>query len=399
MDSRAPRRARLLGAAVVLIASLVALGAAELVLRIWLPVRGVIFTLDDRYLFRHIPGSRRLADAGDGSWPGVLVRINDAGRRGDEAGLARGARRVVVYGDSFVSAEDTPESETFTAELERQLTGRLGPTEVLNAGVTGYGPDQIARRMEDELPSLRPAVTVVALFAGNDFGDLLRNRLFKLDEHGALVPNQPVIDDDLRRSFTAPLQWSSIQIVRLVQSAMDRARRDAGPGAPSVAVDRTATRLANRIPEYQSYVVSGDNGVRNLVADEYDADVSLEPNSESARYRVRLMAAVLARLRQIADANGSRLLLLVIPEWCDAGGPCAETEARRRYPAYRPEGLTGVLNGLAREAGIGSVDLFGTFRASGAASLYYPRDEHWNVAGQRIAAIEVAKVIAGSTSR
>jgi hypothetical protein len=81
MDSRAPRRARLLGAAVVLIASLVALGAAELVLRIWLPVRGVIFTLDDRYLFRHIPGSRRLADAGDGSWPGVLVRINDAGRR------------------------------------------------------------------------------------------------------------------------------------------------------------------------------------------------------------------------------------------------------------------------------------------------------------------------------
>jgi hypothetical protein len=46
------------------------------------------------------------------------------------------------------------------------------------------------------------------------------------------------------------------------------------------------------------------------------------------------------------------------------------------------------------------VDLFETFKASGgAAHLYYPRNEHWNIVGQRIAATEVAKVIAGSASR
>ena len=398
MDTRARRRARLLNATVVLVTTLVALGAVELVLRMWFPIRGMIFALDDRVLYRHIPGSRRLADAGDGSWPGVLVEINAAGRRGDESGLSSGARRIIVYGDSYIAAEYTPESETFAAELQRQLTAQLGATEVLNAGVTGYGVDQAMLRIEDELPALRPALTVVALYAGNDFGDLLRNKLFRVDEQGALVPNHPSLGDDVRRSFTIPLEWSSIQIVRAVQSARDRARRPSEP-PPPVALDRTAVRLANRLAEYQNYIVAGDNVVRNLVADEYDADVSLEPDSDSARYRVRLMAAVLARLRQSVEARGSRLLLLIIPEYCDAGGPCPETEARRRHGGYRPDGLTGVLARLAREAGIEYVDLFKTFQAGGAGNLYYPRDEHWNVPGQRLAATESAKVIAGSASR
>ena len=398
MDARARGRARLLNATVVLVAVLVALGAAELILRAWFPIRGMIFALDDRYLYRHIPGSRRLADAGDRSWPGVLVEINDAGRRGDESGLSRGARRIVVYGDSYIAAEYTPESDTFAAELERQLTARLGATEVLNAGVTGYGVDQVMLRIEDELPALRPSLTVVALYAGNDFGDLLRNKLFRIDDQGALVANRPVLGDDLRRAFTIPLEWSSIQIVRAVQSARDRASRPSEP-APAVAMDRTAVRLANRRAEYEDYVVTGDHTVRNLMADEYDADVSLEPESDSARYRVRLMAAVLARLRQSVEARGSRALLLIIPEYCDVGGACPETEMRRRHQGYRPAGLTELAARLARDAGIEYLDLFKAFEAGGAGNLYYPRDEHWNVPGQRLAATEIAKVIAASASR
>ena len=41
--------------------------AAEIALRAWFPVRGVSYALHPRYLYTHIPGSRRLADAGDGS--------------------------------------------------------------------------------------------------------------------------------------------------------------------------------------------------------------------------------------------------------------------------------------------------------------------------------------------
>ena len=384
MAPDAPPRARLLNAAVVLATLALALGVVEIVLRVWLPVRGVIVAIDDRYLFQHVPESRRLAGAGDGSWPGVLVRINAAGRRGDESGLSRAARRVIVYGDSFIAAEDTPVDRTFAVSLERLLADR--GVAVLNAGVTGYGPDQVALRLQDEAAALKPDVVIVALFAGNDFGDLLRNKLFRLDADGALARNAPVIADDLRRDFTAPLAWSSIQVVRAVQSGWQRwrARRAA---APPPVLDRTGTRLANRLAEYESYVVNGDNVVRNLIADEYDADVSLQPDSASARYRVRLMGQVVDRIRDLVEGVGARLLLLVIPEWCDVGGPCDEERAaRRRFPGYRADGLTEALASVARDRGIDVVDLFEPFRSAGPSRLYYVADQHWNPAGQSLAA-------------
>jgi hypothetical protein len=303
---------------------------------------------------------------------------------------------VVVYGDSFIAAEGTPEPETFTAVLERELTERVGATEVLNAGVTGYGPDQILLRMEDELSALRPQLVVVGLFAGNDFGDLLRNKLFRLSEEGGALPNTPVLDEALRRDFTAPLAWSSIQVVRALQSALQRGRSQPASGAGAPRPDRTATRLAHRIEEYQNYVVARDDTVRNFMADEYDADVSLQPDSAPALYRRRLMAAIVDRMRGVADASGARLLLLIIPEWCDAGGPCDEVAVRRQYPAYRPEGLTRALSAIASTQSVFHLDLFEPFTGAGASTLYYPRDQHWNPAGQRLAAEQLADLVSGA---
>jgi len=382
-DSRG--KAKLINAAVVAVTVTLALGTVEAVLRTWFPVRGAIYTLDDRYLYRHVPGSRRLSG---GSVPGVLVEINEAGRRGDESGLARGARRVLVYGDSYIAAEYTPQPQTFAAVLERLLTEGLGPTEVLNAGVTGYGPDQIALRIAEELPSLKPELVIVALYAGNDFGDLLRNKLFRLDEGGRLVRNTPVLAESMRRQLLEPLSWSSIHLVRAVQSAAQRwrSRPPAGAGPPGPPPERTARRLANRLDEYENYVVRADNEVRNLLADEYDADVSLEPESASARYRVRLMARVIERLRQTAEGAGVRLVLLIIPEWCDIGGPCDELATRRLHPAYREAGLTNAVASIARDAGLAHLNLFEPFQKAGATGLYHANDQHWNAGGQALAA-------------
>jgi lysophospholipase L1-like esterase len=376
-------RGRLVNAAVVVVTLFLALGAVEAVLRTWYPVRGAIYQLDDRYLYRHIPGSRRLSG---GSVPGVFVQINDAGRRGDESGLARGARRVAVYGDSYIAAEYTPDSQTFAAVLERLLTDKLGPTEVLNAGVTGYGPDQIALRLADELPALKPELVIVAIYAGNDFGDLLRNKLFRLDERGTLVRNAPVVDASLRRQFEEPLSWSSIQIVRAVQSLAQRWRSQPPAGPPGPPPERTARRLANRLDEYDSYIVRGDNEVHNLLADEYDADVSLEPESAAARYRIGLLTRVFERIRETTDAAGARLLVLVIPEFCDIGGPCDEVATRKQHPAYREAGLTDAVGLVARHTGLTYLNLFEPFRNAGAIGLYHPADQHWNAAGQELAA-------------
>jgi hypothetical protein len=226
----------------------------------------MIYQLDDRYLFRHIPGSRKLASPAGQAWPKVLVKINEFGRRGEESTLPAAGQRVVVYGDSFISAEYTRESDTYVAQLARFLAEGAGPTVVLNAGVTGYGVDQEVLLMEDQLPRLKPDLVVIAVFAGNDFGDLLRNKLFRLDATDRLVRNAPEISPELRRDFSDPFPFSSIQLVRLVHSFYQQW----GPRPPaSVNLgDSTTTRLANRVAEYEDYVVKGDNMVRNLLADE-----------------------------------------------------------------------------------------------------------------------------------
>jgi hypothetical protein len=151
-------------------------------------------------------------------------------------------------------------------------------------------------------------------------------------------------------------------------------------------VDPTAARLANRESEYQDFVVRGDNVVRNLLADEYDADVSLEPDSPSARYRVRLMDRVVERIQQTTSRSGVRLLFLIIPEWCDVNGTCEASQARRRYPGYRPAGLTEALTTIAQQRGVTYLNLFEPFQHGGAAGLYHPFDEHWNGRGQELAA-------------
>lgn len=374
--------------ALVFASTAIMLGITELVFREFLPVRGMLYMLDDRYLFRHIPGSRKLAGAAGESGRKVLVTINAAGRRGDESALRQAVHRVVVYGDSFVSAEYSSESDTYVSQLEHLLNGRVGLTKVLNAGVTGYGVDQERLRIEDDLPVIRPDLVIVAAYSGNDFGDLLRNKLSRLDDDGRLIPNIPVVDPALRRDFHAPFELSSIQIVRAFQSTYERWSRGRTnrTAPPAALVDSTAARLANRRSEYEDFVIRGDNVVRNLMADEYDADVSLEPDSPSARYRVRLMDQLVERIRQDTSRSGARLLFLIIPEWCDVSGTCEASQARRRYPGYRPAGLTEALAAIAQQRGVTYLDLFEPFQNGGAAGLYHPFDEHWNGLGQHLAA-------------
>jgi hypothetical protein len=269
---------------------------------------------------------------------------------------------------------------------------------VVNAGVTGYGVDQESLLIEDQLPGLKPDLVIVATYAGNDFGDLLRNKLYRLADDGRLVANRPTVDEALQRSFRAPFEMSSIEIVRAFQSAAEgwATRRASRAALPSAGHDAMSVRLANRHAEFDDYVLRGDNVVRNLLADEYDADVSLEPDSASAQYRVRLMARVLERIRQLTERNGASLLVVIIPERCDVAGDCTVTQSRRRYPGYRPSGLSDALDLVAREQGIAHLDLFEPFHAAGAASLYHPIDEHWNAAGQLLAARLVSDTILSS---
>jgi lysophospholipase L1-like esterase len=348
-----------------------------------------IYQPDARLIFKFIPGrcSVMTHTALNG---GHTVRhcINAAGFRGAELHARSERPRVAVYGDSFIHAYYTPDAETFPAQLGTMLSGHAaGTVEVVNAGVSSYGPDQIALKMENELPWLRPQLAVVAIFAGNDYGDLMRNKIFRLGADGTLEPNAWRLDGKVREW----MELSQRESILLRAPRQIRAGLRVSPEMYEKPMDFGFV-LAEATREYRSFVVERDDTVTNTHLDYYSADVSATPAAESARYKVALMRAVLARIRDVAAQNRVTLAFLLIPHPMDVtdGYEWGRVD-RARFPGYDARNQIRFLEDAARGLGVPYVSLYDLFRASEPEQLYLRgSDDHWNAAGQRLAARAMA---------
>ena len=374
---------------------LVVLGLLEVWLRCFLPIDAQIQELDPVLLARPIPGARSvlIKDSVNGG-ERISLRINERGFRGPELSERKQDLRVVVFGDSLVMAENVREEDTFVAQLSEELQSDLGrEVEVVNAGVTGYGPDQAFLSFEIEAEQLDADLVLLVLCANNDFGDLVRNRLFGLDGSGAIFRRMPGFDPKLKAEFERRRAEARRPAVVRAFRALQRSR---AAGGEAVAAGR---QLNPFIPlylqctrdEWSECVLEGTPLVRNLFRDVYDADVAIQPNSESARYKVSLMRALLALWRDACHLKGVPLLAIVVPSAVDLDPSFQIHVDPTLYSTYDPSRLNRTLAGLLAEAGIAHVDLFGLFRDNPTRPLFEGFiDFHWNRSGQELAAREVA---------
>lgn len=359
------------------------------------PIFRPIYREDPQLIFGFIPdrkSTNRLPPVNGGAT--ITHRINSAGFRGDEL-LERtpDRKRVVVYGDSFIHAYYAADADTFPVQLRSALAAGIGgDVEVINAGVSSYGPDQVSLKLQRELPELRPDLLVVAIFAGNDYGDLMRNKLYRLSPEGALVPNEWRLDPQVSEAFSLS-QRESI-LVRALRATV-AARRSQSPASTDGAKPDISFLVAEAQREYEG-MISGDPLVTNTHVDYYSADVSLLPHSESARYKVDLMGKVLNQIRNTAADASVPVLFVFIPHPADLTdtydwGPFDTA----RYPDYDGRNQTAPLERFASETGSHFVSLFDTFRANDPNKLYlHGGDDHWSPAGQALAAKLVAEYVA-----
>jgi hypothetical protein len=91
---------------------------------------------------------------------GIEYENNSEGLRGKReysATPAPGVRRISAYGDSYTYCDESRLDDCWTHLLERSMPG----LEVLNFGVSGYGPDQAWLRYQHDGAARRPcAVTI-----------------------------------------------------------------------------------------------------------------------------------------------------------------------------------------------------------------------------------------------
>jgi len=388
-------------ALLVAASSLVCLFVLELVLRIFYPLYPSPFQADDVLLVKLIPGARkvytRLAVNGGQR---IVSQINSDGFRGEELRPLDGHPRLIVYGDSNVEGEFSPLEATFVKQLEAQLQRSVsGDVEAINAGVVGYGPDQASRRMPTDLARYKPGLVVLVLFADNDFGDLIRNRIYRLDEHGELALNHYRLPTTVREHYDAaahPRGLHRLQVAKYAYRLWLALRPAPATASNPDDTDYIALSLKQNLSDYAASHADGDGVIESHdpLGDYYDAAIALEPDSEAARYETALMERVLVRMRDLASRAATNFVAVILPAGLDACDHYDFEVDARKYPQYDRRRLSGLVAGMAERHAIDAVDLWPAFR-SGDGTCYYLHggDNHWSEAGQALAARLTADLI------
>jgi hypothetical protein len=305
--------------------------------------------------------------------------------------------RVMVYGDSNIQAPFSRLEDTFVFKLEEYLTASLPgcDVEVVNAGVIGFGPDQSLIKLSKEADRYKPSLIIFSVFATNDFGDIIRNRLFDLGADGNIVPtpfartpDKLLIDATTKGEGGIRSFMSSLFIRKAAVAMAARLRRS-----------RTARDIIDDLVSHaeKEYAVYRESQPRRFshFADHDDLDVAIYPTAESSKIKIQLMAAVLREVKKFTTEKGIELLVLIQPSAVDlTGNLLLSYKDLERYPDYKRTNLTSAIEEMCVAAGIRQINLFETFMRNHPESLYFKTaDGHWNDRGQEVAARVTANYI------
>jgi hypothetical protein len=305
-----------------------------------------------------------ILDSGDVPTPdpvlGWVPRANYASPNHNT--LAHGIRRnygetairtgaVLAAGDSFTEGWEVDDDESWPAYLEK-MTGKP----VVNAGVGGYGTDQIIMRAEQLLPIVKPKVLIVGF-----------------------------LEFDIYRAghshFGSPKPYFTVEngALRYHPPALVTVRREAG----------FLVRAGYVARDLLGYFASIDYLMRRIAPDFWYGSERRQ-YTKAPNDPVRVTCLLLERLKQQTDRAGVRLLLFV--------QYYALSIIEEDEPTENAQGVSA----CAKQLGIQTVDQFASLRAlvekdPNALRPYYLSDgknyTHMSAKGNEHAAQLLTKAI------
>ncbi len=269
--------------------------------------------------------------------------------------------RIVALGDSFAFGV-VPYEDNYLTLLEDGLNRPDRPVEVINMGIPRTAPmDYLALLVAEGLP-LEPDLVLVSFYIGNDF----------IETHRALNKGRRVH----QRSYVLALLRFALFIRPEMHGGEVRGRRTYRDNDPTFSAKSHLEILADRA---KIYLVGWEPGPRAL-------------------------DAVLEAMEEIAEICGRRKIdfaVVLIPEETQLDTKL-QNDLVTTFKLYR-EGTMDyllpnrVLKAGLNERGIQVLDLWPYFEeASASTALYKPRDTHWNIAGNRLAAEVIAAHLDGA---
>jgi peptidoglycan/LPS O-acetylase OafA/YrhL len=291
------------------------------------------------------------------------VKTNSLGLTSPEIASERptpGTFRIFITGDAFTMPEGVSYDRSYPALLGAKLTACLAPrpVQVIDGGVTGYGPNEERAQLQQLAPRYRPDV-IVDQFYINELSDVT------------------IAPAEFRRSIGLDLASRST-----VRRLRDRSQIKTRIGRMARAAKETLTGHpgAWRYDLAQlDYYRTGDNPL-------YDTRT------------LGLIANALAGMKQVADSNGARFLIAFVPGAVAVSDPAQlphfpSGEDLREPHAYDLGRPYRTLKQIADSLGIKTIDLTSDLRAAGGGPAYYPASWHWTPRGHEAAAGAIGRTL------
>ena len=322
---------------------LVSLLIGEAFLRLAQRVRPLPFFYDDSYnRFRGRPHA-----------PDWDFTLNSRGFKDVEFEIAKDHRyRIAAIGDSFAFGV-VPYRHNYLTLLEELLNEERSGFEVINMGIASTGPPDYRDILVREALPLDPDLVLVTFFVGNDF-----------------LESAPR-DEDERHWYEVTYVGSLIHYLLRVQ------------------------------PDYRGWEAHGDNTYRDdvptfpvhtyLRIERDRAFIFLRGNQKFEKLCAEALAA-LEDMRDICRRRGCELRVAIVPDELQVNRELRREVLDTFFAAFPADAwdwqqpnreLVAALQDLA----VPGLDLTPVFiRESRDAALYRPRDSHWNIPGNRLAA-------------
>lgn len=293
-----------------------------------------------------------------------------------------GTFRVLALGDSFTFG-GVPTADHWTSVLETKIAAcRDEPVEVLRMGIPSTGPPFQLRLWQIEGARLDADLVVLGFFVGNDF----------FDEQGRLPGWRGWVD---QLSTVSYAMLAVRNLTRLSGYRPPASRVDADGSPPhryetgGFEVDDYRDRFRSWAPPFTR------RRFKRIEAERMS--LCLKEEQWKLGFRCDRVVRFLQQMHTEVTATGARFVLLVIPDeyQVDDGLMQAVAEFAGRSPdEYDILAPQRRITAFASEHGIECLDLLPVFRREVAhRRLYLRRDTHWNRAGNRLAAQELAALL------
>jgi len=290
-----------------------------------------------------------------------ILRTNSLGLANPEIAIEKSdpnTKRILIIGGAFSMPEGMEYEHAYPSILQQKLKEALNPIpiEVINAGVTGYGPVEEYPQLKELLPLLKPDIVIYEFFI-NEFQEATLSAEDRLKGIGFIRQYRTSYQKLLSRS-------QAIANLKKFQSRL----KESIKGAPERW--RYFKSLLN-------YYATGEN---NIYSGESLAAI---------RHYLKSMNSVCQQFK-------AGFIIYFVPGAVAVSQPSdiayfpagQDVTDRSKYDLTRP---LRNLHIIADPLGIPVVDLTPALKSHAAQPVYFPDSWHWNEEGHKVVAGVIAK--------